>query len=295
MRDTIEANWEPVAQKVVDLLGAVDDAPPDPGQLGAANGRIHDAAKAATELAYPIYVRLKVSSALDAFAGAACLVCDYTDASNQAFLVRAIVRDWARARQLFEDGSEVPTPRQLQFVADFDLDYGVRRLRFVLAGVSWLYRDLGRPGRPTRQQLDAVKERLSQAASLLEWMRSGNAFADDLLGGVSACFGEQRLREYLDAHHFDTEAFVRDHGGELDELYETLRTSRGSSSRPSRPICTATCSRPRPRGARARRRRRSVATCSCATSASRIWDAPPLPAPVDTQTQASGTRSRSSA
>ena len=92
-----------------------------------------------------MYVRLKVSSAIDTFAGAACLVCDYTDASNQAFLVRAIVRDWARGRDLFEhDGS--PTAEQLDFVRDFDLDYAQRRLHFVIAGVSWLYRDVGTEG-----------------------------------------------------------------------------------------------------------------------------------------------------
>jgi patatin-related protein len=224
VRDTVEANWTPVATKVGALVGDLDDAPAlDAAQLKAANERIHEAASSLTELAYPMYVRLKVSSAIDAFAGAACLVCDYTDASNQAFLVRAVVRDWARKRKLFEH-EDAPTAKQLQFIHDFDLEYGQRRLSFVIAGVSWLYRDLGAAGGPTRQQLDRVKERLSEAIAKLEWLSSGRGFADEVLDGVRTCFGEELLIEHLRLHGFDTHAFIEGHAGELDVLNDALRT-----------------------------------------------------------------------
>ena len=160
------------------------------------NDDIHKAAKSLGELGYPMYVRLKVASAIDTFASAACLVCDYTDASNQAFLVRALVRDWARTHDLFEHEAS-PTTKQLEFVRDFDLEYGQRRLSFVIAGVSWLYRDVGTAGHPSRQELDAVKERLYEAVAKLEWLSSGRGFAGEVLGGVQACFGEARLREHL--------------------------------------------------------------------------------------------------
>jgi patatin-related protein len=224
VRDTIEANWAPIEKRVRDLVGWLDDAPaPDDAQLKASSERIHEAASSLAELAYPMYVRLKISSAIDTFAGAACLVCDYTDASNQAFLVRGLVRDWARRRQLFEH-EDAPTEKQLQFVRDFDLEYAQRRLQFVIAGVSWLYRDLGAEGSPARQQLDAVKERLYEAVAKLEWLSSGRGFAHEVLGGVRACFGEERLREYLRLHGFDAHAFLDEHGSELDDLNDALRT-----------------------------------------------------------------------
>jgi patatin-related protein len=224
VRDTIEANWEPIEQEVAKLLGDLDDAPAaDDAQLAEAGKKIHEASVSLTKLAYPMYVRLKISSAIDAFAGAACLVCDYTDASNQAFLVRAVVREWARVRKLFQK-KDAPTPEQLKFVSDFDLAYGQRRLDFVIAGVSWLYRDLGTEGYPTRQQLDALKERLYEAAAKLEWLSSGRGFAQEVLGGVRTCFGEERLHEYLETHGFRTGSFVADHGQEIDDLHDALRT-----------------------------------------------------------------------
>jgi patatin-related protein len=225
VRDAIEANWTPIETRVRKLVPNIDDPPADAGdpQLKKWNDDIHKAAKSLGELGYPMYVRLKVASAIDTFASAACLVCDYTDASNQAFLVRALVRDWARKHDLFEHEAS-PTTKQLEFVRDFDLEYGQRRLSFVIAGVSWLYRDVGTAGHPSRQELDAVKERLYEAVAKLEWLSSGRGFAGEVLGGVQACFGEERLREHLKIHRFDTDSFLENHGKELDELNAALRT-----------------------------------------------------------------------
>ena len=77
---------------MVELVPGIDDPPADAGdpQLKELERRRSTRqAKSLGELGYPMYVRLKVASAIDTFASAACLVCDYTDASNQAFLVRA--------------------------------------------------------------------------------------------------------------------------------------------------------------------------------------------------------------
>jgi patatin-related protein len=225
MRDVIEANWKRVEEQVMTLLPDLDNPPanPDDPQLKTWSERTHHAANSLSDLAYPMYVRLKISSAIDAFASAACLVCDYTDASNHTFLVRAVIRAWARREGLFQHENS-PTEKQLAFVRDFDLSYAQRRLHFVIAGVSWLYRDLGTPGHPSRRELDAVKERLYEAVAKLEWLGSGRGFADEMLGGVRACFGERRLHEYLEHHRFDTESFLDTHGHELGELNQALRT-----------------------------------------------------------------------
>ena len=43
----------------------------------------------------------------------------------------------------------------------------------MIAGVSWLYRDLGDGGPSFPAQLDAVKERLYRAVAKLEWLSLG--------------------------------------------------------------------------------------------------------------------------
>jgi patatin-related protein len=224
VRDTIEANWGPVEEKVRDLVGDLGDAPAlDDARLKEANEKIHEAATSLNALAYPTYVRLKVRSAIDEFGRAACLVCDYTDESNQAFLVREVVRGWAERRQLFQHEDAV-SEAQLAFVRDFDLAYTRRRLMFVVAGVSWLYRDLDtKAGMPPRTGLDSLKERLYNAVAAIEWLSSGRGFAEEVLGGVRTCFGEERVNEHLLAHGFEVDEFLDAHGGELDELNEALR------------------------------------------------------------------------
>jgi len=224
VRDAIEANWGPIEERVLQLVPNLDEPPTDPGdpRLKTWSEGMHEAAKSLGELGYPMYVRLKISSAIDTFGSAACLVCDYTDESNHAFLVRDVVRDWARTEGLFEH-EDSPTKKQLEFVRDFDLEYTQRRLHFVIAGVSWLYRDVGMEGHPSRQELDVVKERLYESVAKLEWLSSGRGFADEVLGGVQTCFGEERLREYLGRHRFDTGSFLESHGQELGDLNEALR------------------------------------------------------------------------
>jgi patatin-related protein len=224
VRDAIEANWAPIETRVMELIPQLDDPPRDPSdpQLKEWSEGTHRAAISLGTLGYPIYVRLKVSSAIDSFATAACLVCNYTNASNQAFLVHSIIREWARHQDLFEH-EHSPTEKQLAFIRAFDLDYAQRRLHFVIAGVSWLYRDVSTQASPSRRELDAVKERLYEAVAKLEWLDSGRGFGDEVLGGVRTCFGEQRIREYLELHGFDTAAFLNDHGDEFGELNAALR------------------------------------------------------------------------
>ena len=62
------------------------------------------------------------------------------------------------------------------------------------------------------------------AVGKLEWLSSGAGFASEVLDGVSTCFGEERLRKYLELHRFDTASFLREHADELDSLNEALRT-----------------------------------------------------------------------
>jgi patatin-related protein len=232
VRDVIETSWEAVERRVRRRLPDLDDPPADAGSpvLKVWNDRMHEAAQAEAGLGYGMYLRLKIGSAVDAYATAASVVCDYTDESSQAYLVNAVVREWARSRNLFAK-EMLPTDEQRAFLRDFDLGYGARRLRFVIAGVSWLYRDAGpdpTDGYPSRQQLDAVKERLYQGVAKLEWLSSGRGFGDEVLGGIHTCFGEERVSEYLREHGFDVHDFVVAHRAALEKLEEALRSFLGA-------------------------------------------------------------------
>ena len=224
VRDVIETNWSRIERIVRKRLPSLDDPPADPGvaRLQTWNKRIHKEAVALNELGEIAYVRLRISSALDGFGRAACLVCDFTDTSNQAFLVHEVLRRWARDRELFAQRSR-PTAVQRDFVNTFDLAFPERRLHFVIAGVNWLYRDVGRRGFPSRQRLDDVKERLYDAVDELQRLSSGVGFSEDVLKSISTCFGERLVTDYLRDHQFDVTSFLIDQGRSLDRLNERLK------------------------------------------------------------------------
>jgi patatin-related protein len=223
VRDTIEINWNPVAERVLGLVGGLEDAPaPDAAALKGASERVHDAARASSELVYPTYVRLKVSATVDAIANAVSWSSAYTRSSNQAFLVGKVLRAWAQQQGLLSR-DDAASEKQLQFLRDFDLGYAQRRLEFVIAGVSWLYRDLATRPSPTRQQLDQVKGRLAEAVAKLERLGSGRAFTPAVADAVSACVGEQALDEHLEAHGFDAVPFFEGRAPQIDGLVGALR------------------------------------------------------------------------
>lgn len=225
VRDVIETNWKPVDDLVRPELGDLDQLPTDPNSevLQGWNTSIHKIAASVNDLGEAAYVRLKISSAVQSFSRAACLACEYTDSSNHAFLVQAVLREWAARRGLFKQEPK-PTTSQREFVATFDLAFAERRLMFVIAGISWLYRDVGKPGYPTREQLDAVKKRVYDSVLELRRLSSGNGFSDEVLEGISTCFGEKVVTDYLKKHKFDFEKFLSAYADDLDDLNRRLKT-----------------------------------------------------------------------
>src|SRR4029453_18801757 len=89
---------------------------------------------------YATYVRLKISGVVDRYAETACLVCNLPPDSTHALLARTVPRGWAGGRGLFEQSAE-PTEQQAEFPRTFDLAYSERRLRFVIDGLSHLYKN----------------------------------------------------------------------------------------------------------------------------------------------------------
>jgi Protein of unknown function (DUF3376) len=230
----IETNWEAVAALVLETIPQIADPPANPSaaQLAQWNADIHALAASLTKLGQPTYVRLKISSAIDSFGNASCLVCDYTDSSNHAFLVQEVLRAWARGQGLFDQDSEgaepwEPTTNQSDFVGTFDLAFPARRLKFVIAGVNWLYRDVGKSGIPPRLELDRVKQRLYSAVEALQRLSSGSGFSEEVQAGIRTCLGEALVMEYLEEHGFDFDDFLAEYTEDLTALNQTLRAFLG--------------------------------------------------------------------
>ena len=224
--DIVETSEADVMQMVADVAGDLTDVPDtanDPA-LTMAQANIENAARDKAGLGYATYIRLKISQVVDRYALTACAVCDLPPDSNHALLVRAVVRQWARNKGLFEKAS-LPTPRQLNFLVAFDLDYGMRRLHFVIDGLRGWYDHADDPGNayPSRAQIDSAKTRLYAAVETLRVAMDGRLFGGALLEGYNACFVANAMRDYMQTTGFDVSDYLSQYGSALESLEGSLR------------------------------------------------------------------------
>jgi patatin-related protein len=221
--DIIRTSWSTVERRVREIVGPLDVIPTDPEspELAEVRKRIDEEARTSAGFSYATYIRLKISGVIDRYAQTACAVCDLPPDSTHALLTRSALRYWAEQQGLFEEHVE-PSPRQLQFLREFDLGYSSRRLRFVKDGVSHLYGSIGEAGYPTRAEIDAVKSRLWAAIGTLSDAMAGTGFGKPLLDDFSSSFPVDEMYDFLQQRGFDIAAFVEEHADRLDALERDL-------------------------------------------------------------------------
>jgi patatin-related protein len=201
IRDIVRVSFDPIAQLVEKSVGdlATLAAAQSPEELTRWNARINDEAKAAAGFAYSTYVRSKVSGVVDSFARTVCRLSDFPDDCNQAAFVRAVLRAWARTRLYDRDGDGDPLADQVTFLQTFDLEYGARRIRFVIDGLSAWYRHAGEPGYPSRAELDAGKAALWDARGMLLDTLDGRHLHVNLTDEVRDVFDQAPIDEAVEA------------------------------------------------------------------------------------------------
>ncbi len=248
IRDVVETSFDDIAALLRSVLGreleTLESTPSDE-TWRRWNTDINERAREQAGFGYATYIRLKISDVVDRYARTACEVCRFPEDSNHAMLVRNALRTWAEESRLFEkcrsdeeqssdpcadrpDGSgekpcDLPTPRQVEFLRDFDFAYGVRRLRFVIAALSWWYRCVGKPGFPSRDDLDAGKKRLYDAIETLDGLMDGRSFDEDLRGRIRACFPEDEVRDFLTENGLAGGRYVEEHRDALNAVFTASR------------------------------------------------------------------------
>ena len=226
VRDIIEMTFAPIAQRVEEIVGGdlgrlAETEVPD--EIGHWRDLINEEAKAAAGLAYATYIRSKVSGVVDRYARTICRLSDYPDDCNQAAFVRAVLRSWAEERLFTKhEGQPVVVDDQSEFLRKFDLDYGARRLRFVIDGLSWWYQDVGKAGYPERAELNEGKKALYEARDVLRDAMDGKSIPTDLTDEVLAVFAQDPIDKWVYEERRGPEEYAQEHGAELAHVEEEL-------------------------------------------------------------------------
>jgi patatin-related protein len=232
VRDVIEASFPSVHAQVEELVPDALSAAPNPAVFNEQEGLLVTNARAELGVGYLSYLRARVAGTIDSLADATCALCRYPPESNHGMLTRRIWRGWAESTGLFSDALATPGA-QSELLDSLDVNFALRRVRFTLAGVNWLYEPptdgddsspstaRSWPAPQQREELDRGKTRLWNAVAELEQLLM-TAF-ELHAGTVLACFPEAGLTRYLDGHGLDAEAWLSTSLDKLNQLVTDLR------------------------------------------------------------------------
>jgi len=202
IRDIVKVSFDPISELVRGAVGsdlgtlAMEQTP---DELARWMKTINEEARKAAGFGYATYVRSKVAGVVDSFARTVCRLSDFPEDCNQAAFVRAVLRAWARTRLLEGGDGSTPLEDQQEFLRTFDLEYGARRLRFVIDGLSAWYAQAGKPGYPSRAELDSGKAALWQARAALLDALDGRGLKVNLTDEVLEVFAEKPIDEAIEA------------------------------------------------------------------------------------------------
>lgn len=172
------------------------------------------------QIAYPYY-RLRVAALTDNLARMVTHRAGYDEDSDYFLAVRDLVHTWRKKRYRRGEESDtgnrkedvkVPTP--LLFLRDFDFDYRLRRLRFVLQQADRLLQFDGN----LRNELEKMKE---IAEELREAVHPAQPFTADEKKALQTRFSLVEIEIYDRATHTPSE-IILEHRGE--KLRQTVRS-----------------------------------------------------------------------
>jgi patatin-related protein len=232
VRDVIEVSFPRVRELVERLAPYALDTALEPAAFDDKDRLIVAQARDELGIGYLTYLRARVAGLIDSLADATCTLCRYPPESNQAMLTRGIWRAWAEGRGLFSQALATPGA-QAELLDPLDVNYALRRVRFTLAGVNWLYEPPGDvrdssasaarawPGPEQRAELDHGKRQLWAAVRDLQGLLM-DAFGrhGDM---VRACFPEAELARHLAQHGLDAGPWLATHEGTVEQLVAALR------------------------------------------------------------------------
>jgi patatin-related protein len=227
VRDVIQTSFQPVERRVdellrlrnvrlADILTTSSDNTAELAQV------IEEAATKDAGLNYATYIRQRLAFLTDAYAALIADALLFPPTSYQAAFVANVLRSWARADHLLgPDG--MPSERGRRALAALDLGYHERRLRFVIAALSWWYRSTDTYRVPDRQDLDRAKARVYQAIADLQTIVRELAAEDSTKQLLNLVFDPKTIDGAI-GEGKSVEAYLEEHGKPLATLRDDLES-----------------------------------------------------------------------
>ncbi|MEO7836475.1 MAG: patatin-like protein [Acidimicrobiales bacterium] len=238
IRDVIEASFPSIKVKVGALVegraAATLERDTSGEELIAIRKSIEAQAIEQADFNAATYLRVRIRSVLENFADAVNVLLGFDTDSNQAAFVAGVLRSWAVSDQLLEQRHDLEVSEaQVGFLSSFDLPYHRRRVRFLIAALSWLYRQAGDEeyGVPGKRELDVGKAKLYAHLFSLDSALPLLAKDPEVAGPLRRIFSPANISA-ADAgvsDEFVLAPFIGEHRAELVSVRERIRTLLGGA------------------------------------------------------------------
>lgn len=163
LRRVVELARPQIADLVHAIVGPQLDHAPDVDVIAEWRARANAQAAASSGFAFESYFRLKILTVLGRLERLLCDLAERAGVAVDGDVVRQRLRAWGEHRlaAVALDGASGVRDAEIEFLRAFDVDYRVRRLRFVIRRLNELYRLVADgAGTTTADDLDAVKTAL---------------------------------------------------------------------------------------------------------------------------------------
>jgi patatin-related protein len=228
IRDVIEDRFESIALQVDGLLAELGAAGVVSGeasgeQLDELRKQIEGKALEGAGFGAATYLRQRVRSMIDNYSAALSDLLELPPQSAKASFVLTALRRWAAGDDLLAQKADVAAQgKQLTFLATLDLEYHRRRVRFLIAALSWLYDKAGKEGFPDRATLDEGKARLYRRMEEIDAVARELARDPKVAQLVAAVFSEPELGRTNPEDEWEVEGFVQAHEDDLGALRDEV-------------------------------------------------------------------------
>lgn len=193
-RQIVGATRPHVLARVRELFGAEPEATPTAERLSQLRDNANSKAAVEAGYAYDGYIQLKVSSVLDRLTQFIAETSGITHNPGKYLALSRAVEAWAKCQNIFpvhwagtDDHTSAPTAQTswVRFLRDFDLNFRVRRLRFVVRRLNELY--VEKTDEPDHTgALDEFKASLYESLELLNSRPTSRLQTPDI---KRMCFG----------------------------------------------------------------------------------------------------------
>ncbi len=226
LHDVIELSRPHINKQVEDIIAENYMEAPSLEQVSKWRSIVHEKVSSGPGLAYESYFRLKIFRVLRRIEDLLVQFSELSGDRDAKLRIHKRLKDWAKTNiEAFSKAGQVKQERDVLFLKCFDVDFYIRRLRFVIQRLNQLYRiDIDEMDKNNFSDLDEIKATLYSHLTCIQQFWSADFYLEHIQERAKKVYQDQfqvndiddfldAVKEFMDLGKFDTK---------VDEVFSVM-------------------------------------------------------------------------